>query len=141
MKFISTRGQCEPCTLGEAIHQGLASDGGLFVPQVWPSLKIDPAWATLDFPAFATQALGPFFEGDVLESKLSEICARAFTFPIPLTKLDSQTAVLELFHGPTSAFKDFGARFLALSLESMAEAPRAQQRMVLVATSGDTGGA
>lgn len=141
MKFISTRGQCEPCTLSEAIHQGLASDGGLFVPQVWPILKIDPTWATLDFSTFATQALEPFFEGDVLESKLPETCARAFNFPIPLKKLDSQTAVLELFHGPTSAFKDFGARFLALCLESTANAPRAQQRMVLVATSGDTGGA
>lgn len=140
MKFISTRGQAKNVTVSEAIRQGLASDGGLFVPETWPQITIDPTWAALEFSSFAAKALTPFFQGDPLAPELEDFCVRAFDFPLPLVKIDAGTEVLELFHGPTSAFKDFGARFLALCLDAIPD-PRASERLVLVATSGDTGGA
>lgn len=77
----------------------------------------------------------PFFEGDVLAPQIAEICSEAFNFPIPLNYV-SDSAVLELFHGPTAAFKDVGARFLAACVSRLAG-----RRTVIVATSGDTGGA
>src|SRR5690606_14601790 len=84
--------------------------------------------------------LRPFFEGDHLESLVGDICHEAFDFPAPLRQLKDDTAVLELFHGPTAAFKDFGARFLAAVLARI-EIPSEKPLTVLVATSGDTGGA
>lgn len=140
MKFVSTRGKSPACLVSDAIQQGLAPDGGLFVPESWPPLEISPGWSQLKFSEFATKVLTPFFTVDPLESKLGEICKQAFNFPVPLEKLDDTTSVVELFHGPTNAFKDFGARFLALCIDAL-PAPSAKERMVLVATSGDTGGA
>jgi threonine synthase len=134
MKWTSTRDSTQSCTVSEAISQGLASGGGLFIPESWPNISVEAA----SLPEFAAEALLPFFSGDALAPRLPEICNQAFNFPIPLKELDSVTSVLELFHGPTSAFKDFGARFLALCLEFISSL---EKRMVLVATSGDTGGA
>lgn len=138
MKFRSTRKTAKSCQISEAIQQGLATDGGLFVPQDWPHMSIQPEWPRLSFAKLSIEVLRPFFTGDQLEKKLDEICTRAFDFPVPVQDLGNDTAVLELFYGPTNAFKDFGARFLALCLN---ELPRTLNRMVLVATSGDTGGA
>lgn len=140
MKFVSTRGHAKHVSISEAFRQGLAGDGGLFVPESWPAPPIDPAGAALQFASFAAGALAPFFAGDALAPRLADFCGRAFDFPLPLVKLNDDTEVLELFHGPTSAFKDFGARFLALCLDAIPD-PRAAARLVLVATSGDTGGA
>jgi len=140
MKFISLRGQSQPCSISEAILGGLASDGGLLVPDSWPQFKVNPAWANLDFYEFAALILAPFFAGDALATRLNEICRRAFDFAVPLKNLDQSRSILELFHGPTGAFKDFGARFLALCCDAIPD-PRAKDRLVLVATSGDTGGA
>ncbi|MBN8538331.1 MAG: threonine synthase [Deltaproteobacteria bacterium] len=151
MKFFSTRGLALPCHLSEAIRQGLAPDGGLFVPSQWPSPQTfsqilhDSKWKELSFSQFAAKFLEPFFQEDPLAEHLEKICARAFNFPLPCVRIDDHTQVLELFHGPTSAFKDFGARFLALCFNHLEPDPRKQnskrQPMVLVATSGDTGGA
>jgi threonine synthase len=88
----------------------------------------------------AMRLLAPFFAGDELEPQLSAISKEAFDFPAPLRDLDRKTAVLELFHGPTAAFKDFGARFLAATLSRLHPSD-AHPLTVLVATSGDTGGA
>jgi threonine synthase len=85
--------------------------------------------------------LAPFFAGDRLEPELREMVAEAFTFPAPLVPLRGPgDLLLELFHGPTAAFKDFGARFLAACVRRL-HPPRGATRTVLVATSGDTGGA
>jgi threonine synthase len=140
MRYISTRGGGAPATLSEAVERGLAPDGGLYVPDVFPS----PAPGDLDgadsLAEVAERLLAPFFTGDRLEGALGEICREAFTFPVPLKKLRDRTAVLELFHGPTAAFKDVGARFLAAVL-SRAASDDPRPLTILVATSGDTGGA
>jgi threonine synthase len=84
--------------------------------------------------------LKPFLKDDELEGQLEDICSRAFTFPVPLRELGGGTSLLELFHGPTAAFKDVGASFLGECLSRLnADDPR--PRVVVVATSGDTGGA
>lgn len=140
MKYRSTRNKSEILTIGQAIELGLAQDGGLFVPEIWPRLQFTMDPAELSLIDLAIEILNPFFKDDPLEVKLVEICKKTFNFPLPLLTLDEQTSVLELFHGPTLAFKDFGARFLALCLTNL-PAPDHKPRRVLVATSGDTGGA
>jgi threonine synthase len=139
MNFASTRGRAAPVSFSAALLQGLAPDGGLYVPQQWPSLG---GLAAASLPQLGQQLIGAFAAGDPLAAAVPAISADAFNFPAPLKPLRgaSGVAVLELFHGPTAAFKDFGARFLAASL---ARIPRASGRSlrILVATSGDTGGA
>ena len=117
MKFVSTRHEAAPSSFSSAILAGLAPDGGLFVPERFPTF--DPAgFDTIDeFAPFAARVLQPFLAGDPLEPELAGMCRRAFDFPVPLEELRNDTAVLELFHGPTAAFKDFGARFLAECME------------------------
>ncbi|HEX8777329.1 MAG TPA: threonine synthase [Rhodanobacter sp.] len=141
LRYPSTRGRAPAATLSAAIATGLAPDGGLYVPERLPTLAaadFDPAGTLADT---AVTLLAPFFAGDPLASELSAICAEALDFPVPLRPLRSCGAqVLELFHGPTAAFKDVGARFLAACLRRL---PRADARplTILVATSGDTGAA
>ncbi|UXI69795.1 threonine synthase [Tahibacter amnicola] len=141
MKFVSTRGSTAPTGLGAAIAAGLAPDGGLYVPAVLPQLSTADFAGADTLPAIATRLLTPFFAGDPLASDLDAICTRAFDFPAPLKPLSTpQDHVLELFHGPTAAFKDFGARFLA---ECLSRLQKNGQRplTIVVATSGDTGAA
>jgi threonine synthase len=141
MAYRSTRSSAARVPFSAAITQGLASDGGLFVPERWPAVDASAApSAPLD--AVASALLSPFLEGDALAPQLGAIAAEALNFPAPLTPLgaDGRLGVLELFRGPTAAFKDFGARFLASCLTRLrAHAPR--RLRILVATSGDTGGA
>jgi len=147
MRFTSTRHGCEPVSLSAALRQGLAGDGGLYVPEAWPQLA--PRAAPQDLPALACEVLGEFVTGDALEGPLADIAREAFNFPAPLVSLDAARALfaLELFHGPTAAFKDFGARFLAAALARLCAAAGAggaaavRPLTILVATSGDTGGA
>ncbi len=128
---------------GAALRQGLAPDGGLYVPTEWPRFEagqlVDQAD---DLAALATRMLAPFARGDALSGSLASICGDAFNFPAPSVALqpDGRYAVLQLFHGPTAAFKDFGARFLAACFQRL-QAPGARTVNILVATSGDTGGA
>jgi threonine synthase len=136
MRFVSTRGQAPSVTLSEAIRAGAAPDGGLYLPAQRPAADIDP---DLPLPQFAARFLAPFFAGDALETELPAICAGAFTFPIPEARLPDGRRALELFHGPTGAFKDFGARFLMECLDRLGDP--AHPLTVLAATSGDTGGA
>jgi threonine synthase len=140
MKYVSTRGGGGAVTLSEAVQRGLAPDGGLYVPEHFPSLSPEALAGAETLAAVAARLLAPFFAGDPLEGALDEICREAFTFPVPLKDLRDGTAVLELFHGPTAAFKDVGARFLAGVL-SRARGDDARPLTILVATSGDTGGA
>jgi threonine synthase len=142
LRYHSTRSAGPTVPISQAIAAGLAPDGGLYVPEALPS--IDPV--TFDphgtLAETATTLLAPFFAGDPLADELAAICAEAFMFDAPLRALPAHpnTLMLELFHGPTSAFKDFGARFLAACLRRL---PRADARplTILVATSGDTGAA
>ena len=142
MRFVSTRGGGAPLPFGAAIAQGLAPDGGLYVPSQWPRFSPQDFPADLPLAQFAARFIEPFVAGDPLAGELPAITAEAFNFPAPVVPLDAagRLAVLELFHGPTAAFKDFGARFLAACLTRLrAAAERPLQ--ILVATSGDTGGA
>ena len=143
MRFISTRGAAAPVTLSDAILQGLASDGGLFVPEQMPVLPLTDFPVGAALPSIAERLLAPFAEGDALAGELGAVCAEAFDFPAPIPTLErarGRPGVLELFHGPTCAFKDFGARFTAAALQR-AHRSRGQKVTILVATSGDTGGA
>ncbi|MCD7099495.1 threonine synthase [Stenotrophomonas sp. MMGLT7] len=139
MTFISTRNTAPAASLSQAIAAGLAPDGGLYVPERMPAPRRLAPGATL--ADTAATLLQPFFAGDGLAPELATICGEAFDFPAPLQPLATPgDHVLELFHGPTAAFKDFGARFLAACLARLrrgAERPLT----ILVATSGDTGAA
>ena len=143
MTFLSTRASDVRAGLSQAIVEGLAPGGGLYVPERVPALAPDafPDPAALD--RVAPPLLRPFAEGDPLAADLDAVCHDAFTFPAPLVRLagtPGPASVLELFHGPTSAFKDFGARFLAASLERIRRGDE-RRLTILVATSGDTGSA
>ena len=143
MKFLSTRGESAPATLSGAIAQGLPSDGGLFVPERLPGVSLNALPDAGDLPALAAALVAPFADGDPLAAHLDEVCREAFDFPAPLVPLEragGDASVLELFHGPTCAFKDFGARFMAAALDRIHRA-RPRPVTIIVATSGDTGGA
>jgi threonine synthase len=143
MLFQSTRDPTHTLPLSAAIARGLAPDGGLYVPQSLPTLDRNALCAAADLPTLAERLIAPFAGGDAIADRLGEITRDAFNFPAPVVEVSGAggpLSVLELFHGPTAAFKDFGARFLAATLERI---PRRDPRRltVLVATSGDTGGA
>jgi threonine synthase len=143
MHYTSTRNPQHRVTLSEAIAQGIAPDGGLYVPETFPHFVPHDFNADATLPQLGEQLIAPFAAGDALAGDLAAIMKEAFNFPAPLVPLPaapSAASVLELFHGPTAAFKDFGARFLAAS---MARIPRRSTKKltILVATSGDTGGA
>jgi threonine synthase len=140
IRFHSTRDATTSISFSQALLQGLAPDGGLYVPTSWPSIDIRALSRETTLPGIATRLIAPFVNGDPLAPQLPEITAEAFNFPAPLAPLDDGLGVLELFHGPTAAFKDFGARFLASNFSRLRE-PGSQPITILVATSGDTGGA
>jgi threonine synthase len=113
------------------------------VPERFPHFVARQFEGVEELPDVATRLLAPFADGDPLASELEAICKEAFNFPAPLVPLEQApgpASVLELFHGPTSAFKDFGARFLAACLERIRRGAE-RKLTILVATSGDTGGA
>ncbi len=153
--YVSTRAEAPPATLSEAIARGLAPDGGLYVPRRLPQLAsaelaaLEQTLANRDLapnarlPRIARVALRGFFEGDALEPQLAAIADAALDLEAPTTAVEGSADplfALELYHGPTAAFKDFGARFLAESLQRL-ESGAALPLTILVATSGDTGGA
>jgi threonine synthase len=141
MKFVSTRGRAEGATLSEALRNGAAPDGGLYVPAELPQVDVAELDAEAPLAEFAASLLQAFFSRDELEPHLPAICSEAFDFPAPLVTPDRERAnlqALELFHGPTGAFKDFGARFLMACFDRIAGQ---RPLTVLAATSGDTGGA
>jgi threonine synthase len=142
LRFSSSRGGAPPVTLSEAIQQGLAPDGGLYMPTHLPSVDVSAVAGLRSLPDIARSALYGFFDGDRLQPMLGAIAEAALNFPAPTTpvKTADRLFALELYHGPTAAFKDFGARFLAESLQRL-EANAGRPLTILVATSGDTGGA
>ena len=128
----------ERVTFGEAVRRGLGRKRGLFFPDAVPSLGDPQALLEMTQVERAAHILGAWVGDELGHDTVLGICARAFTFPAPLVQVDEQTWALELFHGPTLAFKDFGARFMAQCLaELRGDAPTT----ILTATSGDTGAA
>ena len=146
LAFHSTRsgGATTPdVTIGAAIARGLAPDGGLYVPRHLPQLDVAGLAKLTRLSAIAAVALRGFFDGDALAAELPAITAAALDLDVPTTVVagaEEALFALELFHGPTAAFKDFGARFLAESLQRL-EGAAPTPLTILVATSGDTGGA
>ncbi|MEL7310724.1 MAG: threonine synthase [Pseudomonadota bacterium] len=141
MMYRSTRGS-SPVSLDTALVQGLAPDGGLFVPEVLPKHTLD-GWEGLEPWQVAARYLEPFFDGSQLRPSIDQIAQETFAFDLPLREfevVEGKASVLELFHGPTAAFKDVGARFLAACLQRL-QPSDAKTLTILVATSGDTGGA
>jgi threonine synthase len=143
LEFESTRGGAPLVSLSEAMETGLAPDGGLYIPTRLPAVDAAAFAGSFDLPEVARGALRGFFEGDRLQDSLGEIADAALTLPAPTTPVAGASDALfalELFHGPTAAFKDFGARFLAESMQRLSI--RVENPLtILVATSGDTGGA
>ncbi|HTE40947.1 MAG TPA: threonine synthase [Steroidobacteraceae bacterium] len=142
MNFISTRNPATRVTLSDAIARGIAPDGGLYIPESFPQIAPEAFAGKESIGSVAEELLKPFFAGDAMAAELPAICLETFNFPAPLVKLSTSgpAHVLELFHGPTAAFKDFGARFLAATMERI-RSREAGKLTILVATSGDTGGA
>ena len=142
MRYFSTRG-AGPVSLDDALRLGIASDGGLFLPEELPTFAIDDFDDAETIPDVARVLLAPFFDGSSLQADLEAILAETFSFPIPATPLPFEghdVSLLELYHGPTVAFKDVGAGFLAACLSRL-EGKVDDPLTILVATSGDTGGA
>lgn len=137
-RFVSTRGDAPAVSFRDAVVRGLAPDGGLYVPAAMPRPPLPPP--TTSIPEVAHAVLSPFLDGDPLASELPAMIDETFTFPTPL-EAHGDHRVLELYHGPTGAFKDVGARFMAAFLARVPDEAGARTRTVLVATSGDTGSA
>jgi len=142
MNYYSTSKSGKIYTLKEAVLQGLPEDNGLFMPEFIPVIdnNIINDLKNLSFTEIAKIVSHAFLKNDIPGNKINEIVEKAINFPAPIVEIDSDTSVLELFHGPTLAFKDFGARFMA-ELMSYLVKDNNKKLTILVATSGDTGGA
>lgn len=141
MRYFSTRDveRQHPFSLAEAAFLGLAPDGGLFMPERIPSVDLAEvrARAAVSYASMAEYLAGLFFGDDLPAATLGSVVRKAYDFDCPLRPVTPEFGVLELFHGPTLAFKDFGARFMG----GMMGALREGRCIVLTATSGDTGSA
>ncbi len=142
MELFSTKDNSIRHRWSEAVLRGLAPDSGLYLPVELPNLPGQSLGqlAELPFPQLAFELARRFLSDEVSDAALQNLCSAAFTFDVPLRKISDTTQILELFHGPTCAFKDFGARFMARLFRHFLGSPQ-QPLTVLVATSGDTGSA
>ena len=142
MKYFSTRDRKSFVSFRDAVMHGLAADGGLFLPEEIPLFQKSflENLRTLSFQEIGYQTAKLFVGDEIGESKLHEIIEHSIDFPAPLVDLNDQLHVLELFHGPTLAFKDFGAQFMARTMEHFVRDDN-RELVILVATSGDTGSA
>ena len=147
MKFVSTRGRAPTLALRDAVLSGLARDGGLYVPEAFPHFSPDE-WHDmrgLPYEAVAKRLLAPFVEGEIEREAFEAMVDAAYaTFAhravAPLVQTGTDEWVLELFHGPTLAFKDVAMQLLARLMDHILGA-RAERATIVGATSGDTGGA
>ena len=142
MKFYSTRDKQLTVDFKEAIFTGLAPDGGLYHPSTEPNLKrlflsLDPE---IPFPELATRVVAELLPETFSSESARKICERAFSFAPAIREISSNLSLLELFHGPSCAFKDFGAAFLASAMQELLD-PDGPPAVILTATSGDTGSA
>ena len=147
MRYVSTRGEAPSLGFAEAMLAGLARDGGLYVPEAWPRLETSDiaAFAGRSYAEVAVEVIRPFTDESVSDTDLARMAREAygnFRHPAvaPLSQLGANTFALELFHGPTLAFKDVAMQLLARLMDHVLAA-RGERRTIVVATSGDTGGA
>ncbi|MBE0650725.1 MAG: threonine synthase [Bacteroidales bacterium] len=140
MKFYSTNHKSEPVTFREAVIQGLADDKGLFYPESIPELSASffEKLPKLSLGEIAFEFLKPYVGKELSDGDLKSLLDEALNFDIPLVELEKDEYALELFHGPTMAFKDVGARTMARFLSNFTSREKVT---ILVATSGDTGSA
>jgi threonine synthase len=141
MHYYSTRNKNERVNFAAAALTGLAPDGGLFVPEEIPqySASVRSSLGTMDFYDIAFETIKPYVQDEIPAAALADIVKSAYSFTSPLVAVSDRYAV-ELFHGPTAAFKDFGARFMARTFSYRRRGEDHPLR-ILVATYGDTGGA
>jgi len=147
MKYISTRGNAPELTFEEVLLTGLAEDGGLYVPKEVPTFSKEEieSWRDLPYAELAHKVIYPFVEGSVDSEALATILSEVYggfghKAVAPLQQLDHNEYVLELFHGPTLAFKDFALQTLGRLLDYVLER-RHEKVVIMGATSGDTGSA
>ncbi|MGH6725780.1 MAG: threonine synthase, partial [Pseudolabrys sp.] len=147
MRYISTRGEGTPLDFVEVMLAGLARDGGLFVPETWPALDAAAiaGFAGRPYAEVAVEVIRPFVGAAIPEADLARMAREAYgTFRhpavAPLTQLAASLFVLELFHVPTLAFKDLAMQLVARLMDHVL-LKRSERTTVVVATSGDTGGA
>ncbi|RLD25269.1 MAG: threonine synthase [Bacteroidetes bacterium] len=142
MQYYSTNNKNYKVSLAEAVRKGLPEDNGLFMPETIPQLPSDffqniSSWSLAEI---GYKILYPFASEAIPDNVLKEICDDAFSFEVPLVEVEKNMYSLELYHGPTLAFKDFGARFMARALGYF-NSGEETRNTILVATSGDTGSA
>jgi threonine synthase len=147
VRYVSTRGEAPPLGFMDVTLAGLARDGGLYVPETWPRLAPETiaGFAGRPYAEVAVEVIRPFVGETVSEADLSRLAREAYgTFRhpavVPLSQFGTSTFLLELFHGPTLAFKDVAMQLLARLMDH-ALAARGERATIVVATSGDTGGA
>ncbi len=140
MRLYSTSDHSLTATFAEAVELGIAPDGGLFMPALIPTLAPSFFEHQRSFQETAFEAAHLLLGDEIPAAGLRVIIEESMTFPAPLRRLTEELAILELFHGPTLAFKDFGARFMARTLSHLRRGA-GRETTVLVATSGDTGSA
>src|SRR5579883_1917297 len=145
MHYVSTRGHAPQASFEDVLLAGLASDGGLYMPQSWPRLSLKPSAIPQHYAAAAAAIFGLFTDDAIGAEELALIAAEAYrAFPspeaAPLKEIGPNLFLLELFHGPTFAFKDFAMQLLGRLMERELGQTGARTT-ILGATSGDTGAA
>ncbi len=142
MILVSTRRAAPPVTFKEAVLRGLAPDGGLYLPTAIPPIERETlaSWRGLPIDEVAVRVVSHLVGDEFDRDALERLTREAFDFPAPTVPIADGLSVLELFHGPTLAFKDFGARFLARIFGHLLD-QQGGRATILVATSGDTGSA
>lgn len=138
MKLYNIKENDEQVSFGQAVRQGLGRNQGLFFPSELPKLDDVDALLEEDFVSRSSKILSALIGDELSAEKVQELVGNAFQFPAPINKVKDGVYALELFHGPTLAFKDFGGRFMAQSLAAVSDGGKIT---ILTATSGDTGAA
>jgi threonine synthase len=138
VKFYNLKENDEQVSFAGAVKQGLGKNQGLFFPETIPVLDNIDELLAMPLVERSVHVLYPFVEGDLTKNQLTDIVTSAFNFPAQIQPISKDRAILELFHGPTLAFKDFGARFMAKCLQTFS---KDKKITILTATSGDTGAA
>ncbi len=138
MKFYNLKENDERISFSGAVKQGLGKNQGLFFPEEIPQFDNIEELLAMPLVERSVKVLYPFVSEDLTETQLTEIVTDAFNFPALIQPINERKAILELFHGPTLAFKDFGARFMAKCLQAFS---KDEKITILTATSGDTGAA
>jgi threonine synthase len=147
IKYISTRGNAPKLSFKDVIFEGLASDGGLYIPESWPSLSKDiiDSFSSMTYQEIAYEVISPYIDSSLTEKNLKDIIDKSyacFDNPeiTPLKKLNNEHYLLELYHGPTYAFKDLAMQFISQLMDFYLKENN-QSINILGATSGDTGAA